>query len=165
MKKIVMLIVLVLLTISGVFAQVSVAGQTYYYRYVETVDAETGVRSKDDRKDVYLTFTRNSCYFSNEKGILINDPRGGGYWTTNPMAGRTFNYQSEQNNLFIFRYYKDFGHAGGVEEAILRFSKDYTRINHSEYNDNFKRILIYERADPPQKVDPSKGPEAPTQLW
>jgi hypothetical protein len=90
MKKIVMFIGLLAIAVSTVFGQVSVEGKTYYYKYVETVDSDTGVRSKGSDKGMYITFTRNSCYESDEKGIK--------------KGSRVYNYQKEENNRFTFLY-------------------------------------------------------------
>ncbi|MDR1574798.1 MAG: YdgA family protein, partial [Treponema sp.] len=100
MKKSVMAIGLIVLAVSGVFAQVSVAGQTYYYRYVETVNTDTGVRSKNSRivysvEFFYITFTRNSCYLSDEKGIQVSDV----------FNNRIFSYREERENMYVFTWY------------------------------------------------------------
>jgi len=187
MKKIVMLIGLVLLAVSGVFAQVSVAGQTFYYKYVESVNPDTGMKYIDKNLgDVmfnkltnyfYLTFTQNSCYVSDEKGIVIPAK---GSWSDSGIYGTwnhdgPYKYQKEENNLLVFMCTVSSRTTGfgstinGKDQHYLYFSKDYKRINARSYDsDEGKwslRIMIFERADPPQKVDPSKGPEAPKQLW
>jgi len=41
MKKFTILISLVLLAVSGTFAQVSIAGQTLFYKFIEFVDTDT----------------------------------------------------------------------------------------------------------------------------
>jgi len=191
MKKIFLLIGLVLLAVSGVFAQVSVAGQTFYFKYVNTVDSETGVRSfSSNIKDIYITFTGNSCYTSDEKGIKKKyfdypfDSHVNEYYEANNAY--VYLYQGEQNNLFVFTWKSSYKYSNCYEEQLttLYFSKDYKRMNVRIYYttdyagdwfitkkafDEKKRdnnnVFVFERADPPQKVDPSKGPEAPKQLW
>jgi len=153
MKKIFLLIGLVLVVVSGVFAQVSVAGQTYYYRYVETVDPATGIRKEDNilkGGGTYITFTMNSCYTSDERGIskfaklyIVQSP---------------FLYQGEQNNLYVFMWQNSSGTTN-----FMRFSKDYKRMNYY-FESLSSGVTIFERADPP-KPDDGKGPQAPTQLW
>lgn len=56
-------IVLTLLAAAVVYAQVSVAGQTFYYNYVETVNPDTGARSQSNKKGkgAYITFTEDSA--------------------------------------------------------------------------------------------------------
>jgi hypothetical protein len=187
MKKILMLIGLVLFTISGVFAQVSVAGQTYYYKYVETVEPDTGVRRKHEsdyiytdnlRESFYLTFTQNSCYVSDDKGIKkpINGrftfPGGGGTgtWTQDGP----YIYQREQNNLLVFmckssNVFNSFGTTTYTSfQSYLYFSKDLKKINSRVYAEGTKKwgdIDVFERVDPPQQGGGSQVPEAPTQLW
>jgi hypothetical protein len=150
MKKLLMVIGLAVVLAPCVFAQ---AGKTNYYKYIETVNTETGVRSNDNRKGIYITFTRNSCYESDDKGIQAK------------IAGSpvpVYIYEGEQNNLLVFKYKED-SNAGTysagmfVDVLTYTFSKDYKRLN-----TNDKRVLlpqfskfvyIYELADPP-----SKGP-------
>ena len=130
-----MAIGLMLVLVSGVFAQ---AGQTYYYRYVETVDKSTGVRSRDpERTNLYITFTRNSCYNSNEKGVI------------NPNAAICA-YQGEKNNLYVYLY-------KNTDSFTLynwyTFSKDYKRLNFNYYvsfrPESENEIHVYERVDQP----------------
>lgn len=132
-----MVAVLVLLVVAGVFGQV---GQTYYYVYVESVDAESGVRSKkSSMSPMYITFTKNACYISNKDGI---------------KSGNEFPYQGEKNNLYTFLYRNTqkgkltvMSYDGGINlssnvtDAITRdyheylyFSKDYKRINKRIFN-------------------------------
>jgi len=178
MKKFLMVIGLMLVLAAGAFAQ------TYYYKYVETVNAETGVRSKGkvDYESMYITITKNGCYFSDEKGIQIN---------SGTLGGKVFTYKGEQNNLFTFLYNDtstisgefqatpnfstgtwSFGAPSYVvdkKDYYLYFSKDYKRINYRIYYPRFdsekgKRstaywdntVIIYEQAEPPQS--PDKGP-------
>jgi len=169
MKKTVIFIGLVLLAVSGMFAQV---GETWYYKYNYTVDSETGVRSVDSNmKDVYITFTKNSCYCSDEKGISNQLGRPLYNWA----SGTVHLYQGEQNNVFVYM--------GTVNESIYRykgyisFSKDYKRMNYNaasnlnngwfntDFIGNLKIIHVYDKTDPPKKEEPKKGPEAPKQLW
>ena len=125
---------LMLVLVSGVFAQ------TYYYQYVETVDAN-GVRSKRDIGNFYITITKNSCYVSDENGRKTN---------VNPstlfmaeLGSDTYAYKGEQNNLYVFSYeYSDgvlrmqgtkmvYGKGG---DNYIYFSKDYKRINVRSYS-------------------------------
>jgi hypothetical protein len=178
MKKTVMFVVLILLAISGVFAQVSVAGQTFYYKYVESVDAETGVRSiiRGGNDDMYITFTANSCYTSDEKGIVKpifdDDVQHGVRWST--RGDGILKFQGESNNLYVF-----FGNYTETISGFSRtnvnklqryfyFSKDYKRMNIRHYDESngkwYSNIAIYERIEA-KKEEPQKAPEAPKQLW
>jgi hypothetical protein len=172
MKKTVVVIGLLLAIVCGIFAQVSVAGQTLYYKYVYTVDTETEAKSiAGDVQDTYITFTRNSCYSSDEKGIIKHitflDSWG---WDI------THIFQGEQNNSFVFmaqtknavRYYTGY----------FYFSKDYKRMNYrteSHLNNGFfdvshkgdlNAIHVYEQTTPPQpKPQSETGPVGPDRMW
>jgi hypothetical protein len=159
MKKCAIAIALVLLAAAGVFAQVSVAGQTYYYKYVETVDPETGMRKKVDGEDMYITFTKNSCYTSNEKGVAK------AYYVLNDaLPIHAVIYQGEENNLFVFMYINYLATTDRIySKNYFYFSKDYKRINYRCIRSKDDNIHIYERADPPKPQD--NTPKAPDQLW
>ena len=180
MKKFLITVGLMLALVSGVFAQ------TYYYKYVETVNAETGARSKGspEYETMYITFPNpiKSCYFSDEKGIQAK---------SGTFGEKIFKYMGEQNNLFTFLY-NEISTVSGMMQAnpnfatgtwsfdtptyvsdkkdyYLYFSKDLKRINYRIYYPTFNSekgsrstaywdnmILIYERTEPPRS--PDKGP-------
>jgi len=146
MKKTVILIGLVLLAVSGTFAQVSVAGKTYYYKYVATEDSGTGVRSKGSDRGFYLTFTTNACYESDAKGI---------------KTGLVYNYQKDDGSRINFLYrdieygefntvnnapvYTPYGSYQGTSinsqkvitkdyQKFFSFSKDYKKFSVSIYH-------------------------------
>jgi hypothetical protein len=183
MKKTAIAIALVLLAVSGVFAQFCATGQTYYYKYVQTVDPYTGMSSNDQNinagwkfnnryvpDDMYITFTGNTCYTSDYKGISKL------YDQITPLNGHLFMnyntpyyYQGELNNILVFLAYAKESSTAGV--YYLYFSKDFKRINFKAsliidmdgYGEMFKKnIYIYEQADPPKKEEPK--PTAPTAL-
>ena len=124
MKKTAILAGLLFAVMSGVFGQVSVAGQTYYYKYVETVDSETGVRRQDNSIEpgipasVYITFTSNSCYFSNASGqkessdptdyttLIGDDPSN--IAIISLTGNGVYSYRGEENNLYAFVCKKTF---------------------------------------------------------
>jgi hypothetical protein len=184
MKKTAIAIALVLLAVSGLFAQISVAGQTYYYKYVQTVDPYTGMKSDDQNinvgwkfsskyvpDDMYITFTGNSCYTSDDKGISKM------YDQITPLRGHLFikyntpyYYQGEHDNVLVFLAYAKEGSTAGL--YYLYFTKDYKRINFNAsliidmagYGEMFKKnVYVYEQADPPKKRDPR--PTAPLRTW
>ena len=165
---------LILLVASGVLGQ---TGETWYYKYIETVDASTDVRSKDKTENIYLTFTRNSCYESDEKGIAIK-----GIYDN---KSKIYNYQGIQNDLYVFMYHDYFDAAAEANALVksfglptmppqittntkyyLYFSKDYKRINKKTYygktdggwymesrkNEDWSDIVyVFEKTDPPKK--------------
>jgi len=150
MKKFLFLIGFVFVLATEVFAQ---AGQTYYYRYIETIDTSTGVRTKGSpggfyvKESMYITFTRNSCYESDERGIQAKNRNTGAL--ENVLA-----YQGEQNNLYIYKFlYESLGMS---MSQTFTFSKDYKRLNVNNISPFFpniqKEVNIYEKADPPSKA-------------
>ena len=189
MKKIIMLIILMLIVVSGLFGQV---GKTYYYKYVETVNTDTGVKSKGSsyaysrgssknesdkikkkiEKDngVYITFTNNSCYFSDSNGMVVKDSPGGYNFFRNMVfeiyngSRVVFSYYGERNNLYVFvaKYsrtdaYNAYYRPTTYYEDYLYFSKDYKRFNYKETEDgnDSKRIEVHEKATPPE-LEPEK---------
>ena len=145
---------LMLVLVSGVFAQ------TYYYQYVETVDAN-GVRSKGDIGNFYITITRNSCYVSDEKGIktkqniftLFHAGLGDGNYA----------YKGEQNNLYVFSYEYSDGVLrmqgmkmveGKGGDNYIYFSKDYKRINvkRNSYEYGWTDTVVFQQATPPSSA-------------
>jgi hypothetical protein len=175
MKKIVVIIALILLAAAGIFAQVSVAGQTLYYKYVETVNTETGVRSKYERENIYLTFTQNSCYESDEKGIaksFTGSTSESGFHLSWRYDG-PYKYQGEENNMLIFMCTETqtgrgiYGNSTFTSKEYFYFSKDYKRMNKRSYspssNSWINSVPIYEQADPPKQG--GDKPQAPDQLW
>ncbi|MCL2806531.1 MAG: hypothetical protein FWD26_11400 [Treponema sp.] len=137
MKKLTIALILMFVLAAGAFAD------TLYYQYVESVDRSTGVKSKMHYKDTYITFTRNSCYASDAKGLRINCPISG--------SNYVFNYQGEQNNLLIFRY--SLKSVAAEVSITYAFSRDYSRINISIYNNMMaslnNHVHVYQRANPP----------------
>jgi len=190
MKKALIAIGLVLLAVSGVFAQIRVEGQTYYYKYVETVDTETGMRSFDNQyikdswtgflaKELYLTFTGNACYASDEKGIA---KYVSGFYTDGIDDSRIFKYQGKQNYMRVYMQYSDIFNPSRDEiktKITLNFSRDFSRIN-VIYNYEIippgngpsvgritsypNRVYIYEQPSPPRPTEPPK-PSVPDRMW
>jgi hypothetical protein len=185
MKKTVMVIGLLLAIVCGVFAQVSVAGQTLYYQYLYSIDSETEVRTIEASPPPYfsepppsyktinkgfITFTRNSCYESNAQGIST-----GGY---------THAYQGEQNNMLVF-YVDNYTYEG--TELYFYFSKDFKRLNviilEDKWQDAARRgygnfpteiqkeivgnrtIHIYEQTTPASPKPQETRPAAPDRMW
>ncbi|MDR2743097.1 MAG: hypothetical protein LBB98_13225 [Treponema sp.] len=187
MKKTAMVIGLIVLAVSGVYAQVSVAGQTVRYKYVATITKETGVRSNNRNFSdwwsadsiMYITFTSNSCYESDDKGIakgqrkgrLFKDSSDYGIGMMDEHYSGTYRYQREQNNLFTFMEEVTIEinsmtivnpfpqRSQEKEKRYINFSKDYKVLN----IDRGATVFVYNREDP--KPPEAPKPQPPVQLW
>ena len=173
MKKIIMVIGLMLFFVSGLFAQ---AGETYYYKYVETVDTDTGMRSKGNSrldklsdyggKGVYITFTKNSCYLSNSDGIVVETPElvdgvsSFEEWRyPNDQDSIVYSYYGEKNNMYVFRWdipspppeptsFNDFAAWNRVTNHFekYRYNSGYVSIHFSKDYKKFNKINAYNYA-------------------
>jgi hypothetical protein len=112
MKRFVMAVVLIVAVVSGVFAQ---AGKTNCYAYVETVTKEGGRKKTRDTNYMYITFTNNSCYVSDEKG--------------NNQKEFVLSYRGEQNNVYVYSSVVTDRQYGSIFENVFIFSKDYKRVD------------------------------------
>ena len=126
MKRFVMLVVLAVAAVSGVFAQVTVAGQTYFYKFVEKVDAKTGARSKPFESWYKITFANNSCVITSRSGEQL---------APNP-------YEGEKNNTYVYRR----NISSGVYSTAI-FSKDYKRLDWNVGSAD-SDVDIYVQAEP-----------------
>lgn len=142
MKKFTMAIGLMLVLVSGVFAQ---AGKTNLYKWIEKFHAVTGARSNDNSVKpgdgyIHITFTNNSFYYVDEKGNKKFDD---------------IPYIGEQNNLFVYRRQ---GTSVGGSSMIYTyyFSKDYKRLDvilsSPSVPDFENQISLYVQADPNSKT-------------
>ena len=173
---------LALLALSPVFAQVSavkVAGQTIRYVYVQTVDMKTEVRSLNRSfnpnesvpEELYITFTRNGCYTSDEKGLsksypvidvkLIGSPNNMSYeCVQGGTASASYTFTGHINSS-SFEY-----------TNILTFSTDYKRMNFNgsqigvRYRDEvaYQNVYVYEQSVPPVPQQQT-GPTGPDRMW
>lgn len=119
----------------------------YYYKYVSTIDQETGLKSKDKNTGSYRN--RYYCFFDDFKHFAECDKNGNIH--KNPYANRVLdycqNYIGTKNGLLV---YKD---KDPALQAIFTycFSNDYSRLNihydHSKYNLGYE-IGVFERATP-----------------
>ena len=189
MKKMMIAIGLVVVAAALYAQQVpsDLAGKTYYYRYVQTVDPRTEVRSLNrliwargtdqTPTEVYLTFTRDGCFTSDEKGVSKYTSYIG---FTQPGTSNTFipySYQGEQNNMLVFRiYYNNTSYGvGGIYTRYLSFSKDYKRMNFSASHVSVntgddgefivQNIFVYEQANPSQPAPQPATPAGPDRMW
>jgi len=140
MKNILMAVILILALATGICCAGGKNELTNYYCYVESFDADTGKKSEDEKGNFkYITFTNNSCFFSDAKG-------------TNER-NFSYSYKGEQNNLYIYSSTKS--DSLGVLETLLIFSKDYKRLdlisNHSYFTDWANQIALFVQADPSTK--------------
>lgn len=155
MKKLLLtLSALLLISCAGSFAQ------TYTYKYLFTVNSETGVKSKSygDSYRVYVTFTKNKsfCYESDQNGVKKSDliSRGEGYNEFHYVSGANgiLSYKSTETYYTIY-----FGKKIPVGQPIItymNFSTDYERLNWIVG----RFVNVYERVD-------NKQPDTPTTLW
>jgi len=124
MKKILLLLVLISASC------ISVLSQTYYYKWIETVD-KNGVRTKREG-GYYVTFTEKLCYFSDEKGYKDEHFSSGVYY-----------YKGIKDNL---RIYEATYNIGGND--VLYVSLDYERLNLvNEFDDTH----VFVKSDAPKK--------------
>jgi len=185
MKKTVMVVGLVLLAVSGVFAQVIASGQTVRYNFVAKINKETGVRSNDRKISdwwslasvMYITFTNNSCYDSDSKGMAIGNRKerlaqdySFGSFVMDESFNGTYRFQGEQNNLFTFMeevttvtimatYTNPFPSQSTTKSKVyMNFSKDYKVLN----IDRGTTVYVYNR-DEPKPPEPEKKPDI--KLW
>ena len=148
MNKTMMAVALVLLALSPVFAQVSVAGQILHYTYLFTVDSQTQERSvtdeesrfingRDSGRYDYITFAATYCYRSDPLGARFGD--------------NVYIYQGERNNVLVF-YFRTFTRDGDMFEDYLYFSKDYTRLNYNWTNNHYQNIYRMRPGDETAKI-------------
>jgi hypothetical protein len=142
-KRLIVMLGLLAGIAGGLAAQ---AGETWYYRYVETVAADTGVRTRTPdywwTKNMYVTFTRNSCYVSNDDGQQIDDATSQDFIPPGLSSGTraVYQYQGEQNDRYAFMYHgRHSTQIGNIFNPVYAvstnqqhywyFSKDYNRLN------------------------------------
>jgi len=155
MKKILLLLVLISASC------ISVLSQTYYYKHIEDVD-DNGVKTKKSG-GIYITFTKSSCYESDENGYQsgISD---------------IYHYKETKDNLFVYshdalekeaeidRMYAKSGVIGvnvltmgawldGMGKLRYQYfylSTDFSRLNHC-VEKNITEVYI--KSDPPKKKE------------
>lgn len=137
----------------------SVDAQTYYYKYICTVDGN-GVRSKSGDYSRYLTF-------SNNKNVVYESDRKGNALTQKSFIDyheyqNIYNYIGKENDILKYKkkdttYIDMFGKTKTDKgTSILLFSSDYKRLN-MRITDNMTIVL--------ELVNPSEKDETPTQLY
>lgn len=153
MKKLLMISALLLV------GALSVCAQTYYYKYICTVD-ENGVRSKSGDYSKYLTFTNN-------KGVVYESDRNGNALTQKSFVDYheyqcIYNYIGSENGILKYKQ-KDVTYIDILGKTkthkgttILLFSSDYKRLN-MRISSNCTIVL--------ELVNPSEKDDAPTQLY
>lgn len=116
----------------------AVMGQTYYYKGVYSVKKQTGMKSESGG-GVYITFTDEGCYFSDENG--------------NNKRGFFFKYYGKSDKTVVYRAWSFdavnqqlFGDGNRWESIKMIFSLDHTRMNYD--NELLSWIDVYERANP-----------------
>ncbi|MBQ5844092.1 MAG: hypothetical protein IIW52_04470 [Alistipes sp.] len=143
------------------------AAQTYCYKYLYTVNSDTGEKSMGGLKahNIYITFTNNKnyCYESDKNGIKKEwqDPV---YISGIFKEGANqFYYTSSNNGMFTYRCVMKtcqhtFNGKNVISETIFfkTFSRDYKRLNSK--NKDYPNVRVYERVENNQN-------DMPTQMW
>lgn len=149
----------------------SVNAQTYYYKYLYTVD-KNGIRKKtwSDGYAVYYTF-------SNNRGIVYRSDKNGNVmrFDDSPYARMSalpvrptyiYSYTGSENGIIKYKLQDvqvpGTGYNYGkmitlTGDGFINCSTDYSRINVSICSEC--DVEVYERASEPEKKD------APTQLY
>lgn len=136
-----------------VFAPYCLFAQTYCYKKVAKVDADTKIKVAVDESFHYITFInhKGSCYFSNQNGITIKESSG--RKQTIGVDYETYDgenyyvYCGEENDRFVyvktvtwsFYVQPNYYVAGSgrlypyvKKKAFLYFSKSFDRVNEWE---------------------------------
>ena len=162
MKKHIILSVLLFLAVYNLCGQ---NNRIYYYKIIETIDTGKNTRQKYydsgiGTRHTFITFTGNSCYASDENG-RIKERRCPLDIGPFPGVDGPFIYQGERNSLYVYMLTRSGINPANMKfnwQYFLYFSKDYNRLNFRIFNvdnntwDNI--IYVFERADPPIKIDP-----------
>jgi len=164
MKKLLMISAMLLV------GALSVSAQTYYYKYLYTVDKQSGVKKNpgNGSSGKYFTFSNNkaNCYESEKDGTLYAPKYYGGYNpTTNSIIDRiaVYNYTKTLNGMHIYQQTKV--ETGGYNfipkhtwggTGTYTFSGDFSRLNIGGAGNN---VEVYERSTPQEEQN------TPTQLY
>lgn len=159
MKKICLIIAMLWVNVMACMSQ------TYYYKYLYTVNKQTGAKSSpgDGKTGMYITFTNNksNCYHSDKNGNVYK-PNRGPYAPATDERMEIYNYESSNNGILVYRQTKvelGFGMAAGGW-GTYSFSSDYNRMNSNlAMYDLANDIKVYERSTPPEQQT------APQQLY
>ncbi|NDW10299.1 hypothetical protein [Dysgonomonas sp. 520] len=128
-----------------------------YYKYIESVD-ENGVKEKlTNIVGVYIVFTDNGCYESDQNGYIKKFPDGS-------TSFYSYRYEGMSNGLHVYvkgdTHYNLYGQQSFHPTGYLYFSKDYNRIN-SRASEEFVRRYggllknkthVYQKGTPPGKA-------------
>lgn len=158
-----------LLMISALFlvGALSVSAQTYYYKYLFTVDKQTGVKKSPGSGSTgdYFTFTNDKahCYKSDKNGN-ISYVKG---WNldANSIMERisVYNFVRTQNGMHIYQQTEVV--TGGYNfipkntwggTGTYTFSSDFSRLNVGGSGND---VQVYERSSSPDEQ------QTPTQLY
>lgn len=144
----------------------SVSAQTYYYKYLYTVDKQSGVKKNPGSGwGQYFTFTNNKahCYKSDKDGN-ISYVKGWNADANSIMERITvYNFIRTQNGMHIYQQTKV--ETGGYNfipkntwggTGTYTFSSDFSRLNIGGAGND---VEVYERSTPKEEQS------APTQLY
>lgn len=159
MKKLLILLSILML------CSVGASAQTYTYKYLFSVEKDTGVKKKHFKEGHkrYITFTngKSFCYNSDQNGVKKAQTSFGFL----PIEGANeYHYDSNNNGIRLYkcitRSYtiSAYGNKQIVTETVYyyNFSSDYERLN--EQSPDWDLVHVFERID-------NKQPETPTTLW
>lgn len=152
MKKAVLLFVLCLS-----FAT-TVKAQTWWYKYLYTVDKQTGMKKNPGNGSggMYITFTneKRHCYQSNKDGTLWK-PENNLYASAYDDQVSVYNFVGTQNNMHVYRQTSIrmtyMGNVGGW--GTYTFSTDFSRLNYNTtITSSFaNEVRVYERSSPEER--------------
>lgn len=126
----------------------SISAKTYYYKYIESVDYN-GVKSIRWKKGygIYITFTDNGCYESDENGCRKTFQT---FLGTN--YANFYQYIGKKNNINTFMY-KD-PNPYNTHISYYYFSSDYNRLNEPCGAGIYLVTDIYVRSIAPDESSP-----------
>lgn len=163
MKKLLFtLSALLLISCVGSFAQ------TYTYKYLYTVNTETGVKSNEysSGRTIYVTFTngKNMCYPSDRNGVKVKAYNPMQIYGTWEEGRDDYYYVSNSNGMVSYKqtlctYHYDANFKKALLSEVVayyNFSTDYDRLN--TIWGQTTSVHVYERID-------NKQPDTPTTLW
>ncbi|MBO5594928.1 MAG: hypothetical protein J5931_10040 [Prevotella sp.] len=98
MKKICLIIAMLWVNVMACMSQ------TYYYKYLYTVNKKTGAKSSpgDGKTGMYITFTNNKshCYHSDKNGNVYKSNRGPYAPATDELM-EVYNYEGSNNGILV----------------------------------------------------------------
>lgn len=147
---------------------VAAFAQTYTYKYLYTVNTETGVKTNEysSGRTIYVTFTngKNMCYQSDKNGVKIKAYNPMQIYGTWEEGRDEYHYASSSSGMLSYKQLlRTYHYDANFKKALLsetiayyNFSTDYNRLNTIWGKD--LSVHVYERVD-------NKQPNTPTTLF